>query len=159
MLATARKIARPPKTLIRLIQSELQQGNDAARAYYRRAGEMLIEAKDQVLYGSWGRWLAVNLYLSDREARNYIQWACHFGNPNTEVPASLSEMTGKTERRSQLRQAHRELALELVDLGFHALATRLHPDRGGSHDAMVRLNRVREELKRVAQTRRFVSRW
>src|SRR5262245_43649064 len=36
---------------------------------------------------------------------------------------------------------HRELAEELVDIGYRALATRLHPDRGGSKDAMSRLNR------------------
>jgi Protein of unknown function (DUF3102) len=51
---------------------------------------------------------------------------------------------------------HRDLAEELVDIGYRALATRLHPDRGGSKDAMSRLNRVRDELKQIAQTRRFV---
>jgi hypothetical protein len=51
---------------------------------------------------------------------------------------------------------HRELAEELVDIGYRALATRLHPDRGGSKDAMSRLNRVRDELKQIAQTRRFI---
>jgi hypothetical protein len=51
---------------------------------------------------------------------------------------------------------HRELAEELIDIGYRALATRLHPDRGGSKDAMVRLNLVRGELKSIAQTRRFV---
>jgi hypothetical protein len=47
------------------------------------------------------------------------------------------------------------LAVELVDIGFKALATRLHPDHGGSEQAMRRLNRVRRELKSVAKTRRF----
>jgi hypothetical protein len=67
-----------------------------------------------------------------------------------------------TDRLSQDRQAyqdeirlHRELALELIDIGYRAMATRLHPDRGGSKDAMRRLNRVRDELKSVAETRRF----
>jgi hypothetical protein len=36
------------------------------------------------------------------------------------------------------------------------MATRLHPDRGGSRDAMQRLNTVRDELKSIAATRRFV---
>jgi hypothetical protein len=40
---------------------------------------------------------------------------------------------------------HRELAEELIDLGYRALATKLHPDRGGSKDAMSRLNTVRDE--------------
>jgi Protein of unknown function (DUF3102) len=51
---------------------------------------------------------------------------------------------------------HRELAEELIDVGYRALATRLHPDRGGTKVAMTRLNRIRDELKQIAQTRRFV---
>lgn len=76
----------------------------------------------------------------------------------------IHEFTAKVdvERLNQVAQAradetqlHRKLALELIDIGFKALATRLHPDRGGSRDAMRRLNRVRDELKAVAETRRF----
>jgi hypothetical protein len=51
---------------------------------------------------------------------------------------------------------HRDLAEELVDIGYRALATKLHPDRGGTQIAMARLNRVRDELKSLAQNRRFV---
>jgi hypothetical protein len=58
--------------------------------------------------------------------------------------------------REEETQAHRKLALELIDIGYKALATRLHPDHaGGSRIAMRRLNRVRDELKSVAETRRF----
>ena len=100
-------------------------------------------------------------------------------------PSSLNEMRGETKRAEQRRSAesayktvlreletdlymqeqqtrvdevklHRDIALELVDVGYKALATRLHPDRGGSKEAMARLNRVRSELKGVAETRRFV---
>lgn len=59
------------------------------------------------------------------------------------------------QARADEVQLHRDLALELIDIGWKALATRLHPDRGGSHAAMRRLNRVRNELKAVAATRRF----
>jgi hypothetical protein len=184
-------IARPLKVLIPLIQSELQQGNDAGREHYRQAGEMLIEAKDQIPHGSWGSWLAKNFDLASRTAQIYMQWArlqneMRSGASQT-APASLREMTGRTERqreerRSKQNQAfrrilrdvaadtfvqerqnieneirlHRELAAELIDLGFRALATKLHPDRGGSKDAMQRLNTVRDALKEVAATRRFV---
>jgi hypothetical protein len=183
-----RQIARPLKVLIPLIQSELQQGNSAGHEHYRRAGEMLIEAKDQVGHGGWSRWLTKNFDLSIRTAQVYMRWAREF-DQKRRGPAysSLSEMTGGTERRREDRQStqqqafrrvlrdvarddfvqerqarddevrlHRELAEELVDLGYRALATRLHPDRGGSKDAMARLNRVRDELKQIAQTRRFV---
>lgn len=183
-----RKIGRPLKVLIPMIQSELQQGNDAGQEHYRRAGQMLIEAKDQVAYGQWGRWLTKNFDLSDSTARIYMRWAREhnqIGTQGTEVPyQSLNEMKGTTERRREDRQSkdfrrvlrdvarddfiqerqarddeikvHRDLAAELIDLGYRALATKLHPDRGGTKDAMARLNRVRDELKQLAQTRRFI---
>ncbi|SRR6266436_3503908 len=188
---TKQAIARPLKVLVPLIQGELQLGNDAGREHYRRAGEMLIEAKDQVGSGGWGRWLSKNFDMHADTARRYMRWARSYdenrpGGP--EVPyTSLRQMRGETERDREDRQSkqqqdfrrvlrdvareefvqerqtrddeiklHRELAEELVDLGYRALATRLHPDRGGSKDAMSRLNRVREELRQFAQTRRFV---
>jgi hypothetical protein len=185
------QIARPLKVLIPMIQSELQQGDSAGRDHYRRAGDMLIEAKDQVAYGGWGRWLSKNFDLSDKTARTYMQWArIHddFGGGDAKAPyKSIREMTGHNERardryqspqQQQFRRVlrdvaredfvqerqdrndeldlHRDLAIELIEIGYRALATRLHPDRGGTKDAMARLNRVRDELKHVAQTRRFV---
>jgi hypothetical protein len=41
----------------------------------------------------------------------------------------------------------RKLALEVIDIGYRALSSKLHPDKGGSKDAMSRLNTVRENLK------------
>jgi hypothetical protein len=52
--------------------------------------------------------------------------------------------------RQQERDAERKLALQLIDIGFRALASKLHPDKGGSRDAMARLNRVRSRLKQSA---------
>lgn len=193
-VATAEKpqqqIARPLKVLIPLIQSELQMGNEAGHEHYRQAGEMLIEAKEQVPYGGWGRWLSKNFDLSQQTASRYMQWARHHQNtpPGRELPyTSMRHMRGDTDREREQRRSkqqkdfrrvlrevarddfvqerqtrddeiklHRDLAEELVDIGYRALATRLHPDRGGSKDAMSRLNRVREELRSFAQTRRFI---
>ena len=183
-------IARPLKTLIPLIQSDIEHGDRAGMEYYADAGDKLIEAKSQVAYGYWGAWLKKNFTLTGNQARTYMRLAhvrAEHQNHAAGVilPRSLSEMTGKTAReqtrrkheskfKSVLRevnsdlyaqeqqtradevQLHRDIALELIDIGFKALATRLHPDRGGSKDAMARLNRVRDELKGVAQSRRFV---
>jgi hypothetical protein len=184
-----RKVARPLKILIPMIQSELQQGNTAGHEHYCRAGEMLMEAQDQVGRGAWGRWLAKNFDLSRSTAGRYMRWAREANTHGVgQAPyASLRAMEGSTARDREHRQSkqqqdfrrvlrdvarddfvqerqarddeirlHRELAEELVDLGYRALATRLHPDRGGTKDAMSRLNRVRDELKQFAQTRRFV---
>jgi DUF3102 family protein len=181
-----RRVSRPLKVLIPLIQSELQMANDAGRDHYRRAGEMLIEAKELISYGQWGRWLSKNFDLSARTAQVYMQWA-RDQMRGADAHLTVRQMTGHTERAREGRQSkqhqdfkrilrdvardefvqerqarddeirlHRELAEELIDLGYRALATRLHPDRGGTKDAMTRLNRVRDELKSIAETRRFV---
>jgi hypothetical protein len=50
-------------------------------------------------------------------------------------------------KRADERDASRKLALQLIDIGYKALATKLHPDKGGSRDAMSRLNTVRDRLK------------
>ena len=186
-------ISRPLKILIPLIQSELQQGNAAGQEHYRIAGQMLNEAKEQVGYGGWGRWLAKNFDLTDRTARQYMRMARNardFGSGASEVSyTSIRHMTGQSEREREQRQStqqqqfqrvlrdvtrdrdafmqerqrqdeeiatHRKLANELIDAGYHSLAKLLHPDRGGSKDAMTRLNRVRDELKQITQTRRFI---
>lgn len=52
--------------------------------------------------------------------------------------------------RAQERDAERQLALRLIDIGFKVLSKELHPDKGGSRDAMQRLNRVRDRLKSSA---------
>jgi hypothetical protein len=50
-------------------------------------------------------------------------------------------------KRVEERDAEHKLALQLIDIGYKTLATKLHPDKGGSRDAMARLNRVRDRLK------------
>ena len=50
-------------------------------------------------------------------------------------------------KRAEEREAQRELALKLIDIGYKVLAKELHPDKGGSRDAMARLNQVRDRLK------------
>lgn len=49
--------------------------------------------------------------------------------------------------------AQRLLALNLIDIGYKVLSAKLHPDKGGSPDAMRRLNAVRSWLKEAAQKR------
>jgi hypothetical protein len=69
---------------------------------------------------------------------------------------NVTRLADERHDREHEIKLHRELALQLIDLGYRAMATRLHPDAGGSRDAMSRLNTVRHELKEFAATRRFV---
>lgn len=49
--------------------------------------------------------------------------------------------------RQQERDAEAKLGLRLIDIGFKVLAKELHPDKGGSREAMARLTRVRDRLR------------
>jgi Protein of unknown function (DUF3102) len=49
--------------------------------------------------------------------------------------------------KQEERALQRKLALSLIDIGYKALASKLHPDKGGSREAMTRLNRVRDILR------------
>ena len=185
----SRAVARPLKILVPLIQHDLKDGAAAGLEYHVAAGEKLLEAKPQVSYGSWGRWLNKNFALSQETARRYMRAAEAAADTSETSPRSLHALTGETERRRERRnkhrktwepfkkatadvdidavgqqrqnrqneiELHRELALEFINVAYKALATRLHPDRGGSREAMARLNRIREIFKEVAHTRRFV---
>jgi len=184
--AKTHAIARPLPVLVPLIKEQLSAGNRAGLEHYRRAGEMLLEARDQVAAFKWGKWLTKNFTLDRSTAYRYMALARRLEEdpdlvadgdkqsmhrltrPNEAAARAhwrpvidatkkidVDEFAEARQTRSEEMQLHRDLALELIELGYRALATRLHPDRGGSKDAMRRLNRVRDELKSVATTRRF----
>lgn len=69
---------------------------------------------------------------------------------------NVTRLADERRSRDDEIRLHRDIALQLIDLGYRAMATRLHPDTGGSRDAMARLNTVRHELKEFAATRRFI---
>lgn len=178
------QIARPLSVLVPMIQEEVGAGNTAGIEHFAKAGELLLEAQEsgQVPEFKWGKWLSANFALSRRTAYRYMALAEHIRKSPDVVPTSahMFEITEPDEhkRRKQRRAAFklhkpvdffavekqkkseetrlmRLLAIELIDSGFKALATRLHSDHGGSDDAMRRLNHVRRVLKSVAQRMRF----
>jgi len=53
--------------------------------------------------------------------------------------------------REQERKLVSDLALEIISIGYKVLATKMHPDKGGSVEAMQRLNSARDLLKEVVQ--------
>ena len=180
------RIGRPLKILVPLIKEELEAGDSAGLEHYRRAGEMLLEARNQVEQYRWGTWLSQNFELSRVTATRYMRLAerirenpdvsrkdtslhaaLGYADPNQnraawrKVAASAREINRELfgqerQTRDDEVRLHREMAEELIDAGYRVLATRLHPDKGGSTAAMKRLNRVREDLKSLAKQRRFV---
>lgn len=84
----------------------------------------------------------------------------NFGRPakwRAEVDDNIKRARDQAKRlehesltRQQEREAEKKLALQLISIGFKALASKLHPDKGGTKDAMARLGRVRDRLKQHA---------
>jgi hypothetical protein len=59
----------------------------------------------------------------------------------------ITALMREATRRQEEREAQRALALRVIDVGYRAVARDLHPDKGGSPEAMTRLNAVRARLK------------
>jgi hypothetical protein len=73
-----------------------------------------------------------------------------YERPIREIASRVDVERLAEERQSREREAKliKQLAHQLIDIGYRVLATKLHPDRpGGSHEAMKRLNQVRRLLK------------
>ncbi len=92
-----------------------------------------------------------------RRAENYNTFASRkpaWQEPVREVVSRVDTETLNLKRedlkRQDEREAQRELALQLIDIGYKVLARELHPDKGGSREAMARLNAVRDRLKQHA---------
>jgi hypothetical protein len=64
---------------------------------------------------------------------------------------NLGRLAQESLKRGEEQRLQTQLALKLIDIGYKALATKLHPDKGGSREAMSRLNAVRTRLKQFAE--------
>lgn len=96
--------ARPLKVLVPLIQEELQAGDEAGMEHYRRAGELLLEAKAQLHHGEWQGWVERNFHLSYRTAKRYMQAAELFAQSEKGRRRQFPE----AQTLSELIEPHRE---------------------------------------------------
>ena len=64
---------------------------------------------------------------------------------------NVSKLKQEYEDKKKENKVIRELAIQLIDIGYKVLATKLHPDKGGSSEAMHRLNEIRRGLKKCAE--------
>jgi hypothetical protein len=62
----------------------------------------------------------------------------------------MRQLAEQAKQREAERIAQRELSMRMIDVGYKALAKELHPDKGGSSEAMSRLNRARRHQKQMA---------
>jgi hypothetical protein len=172
MKEETKELARPLPVLVPLIKQEIEEGEKAGLEHYRRAGEMLIEAKEQLRHGEFSQWLRRNFTLSRATATRYMKLVEVTQNARSRAFSSLSEATDspgtrghkttwhvpvreevarvdfealREERQKRARENElvAQLKRQIIDIGCKAFATRLHPDkRSGSAEAMSRLNRA-----------------
>lgn len=178
-----REVARPLKTLEKLIKEDIEAGDKAGMDYYRAAGEKLNEAReghyenDVERFWEWagrkfGRtrttlrtWMVIGALPPSKSFKSQRDFQRGLGNnptPNrihrdwTRPVDDIAERARNEARRlaaqeeltrAQEREAEAKLGLRLIDIGYRVLAKELHPDKGGSKEAMIRLGRVRNRLR------------
>ncbi len=152
----------------------------AGMPYYRAAGEKLLEAKEQVPHGEWLKWLEQNFEQSRNRAALYMRLATKWvaGDPppaatisqfhapnrtpcheakwvgatrNVLAGISHDQFVAQMENKREEKKLRQQMALELIDAGFKMMAIKLHPDKGGSDEAMRRLTEVHKELREIIE--------
>lgn len=188
-------VSRPLKILVPLIKEEIEHGREAAdqaaKPFFQRAGDLLLEAKPQMDHGEWEGWVKRNFTIGSSTARRWMQYAKELPgyqnargpgvlnkppsieeivSPNRDysnepsrswrepvrehlnervTPTFVDRFAQERQDREKEQQLMRKLANELIDIGYKVLATKLHPDKGGSQEAMSRLNKVKSLLKQA----------
>jgi hypothetical protein len=63
------------------------------------------------------------------------------------APIDLEALKRDAAERAKARAAERDVMLEVINAGYRSLATKTHPDVGGSADQMAKLNQARDKLR------------
>jgi hypothetical protein len=161
---------------IKEMETAGRKAAEAAIVPFKRAiGEKLIEAKSQLTHSEWKPWLEHNFTLSYASAKLCMSMArvdeakgyrdSHLSQSEF-IRRHITPSHGRSAKpkwqepvkdiagiaRKQLdgqdeTKAEKKLATRLIDIGYKVLSVELHPDKGGSREAMTRLNIVRDNLK------------
>jgi hypothetical protein len=62
---------------------------------------------------------------------------------------NLARMRQEEQAREQEIKLRVQLGRQLIEIGYKVLASKLHPDHGGSQEGMTRLNKVRDFCKKA----------
>lgn len=100
--------------------------------------------------GSPAIFSTLSKFVGDHRTTHEAPWTAPVKKIVDRVDTEILNLKREALKRAEERDAQRTLALHLIDIGYKILARKLHPDRGGSRDAMARLNAVRDRLKGCA---------
>ncbi len=121
----------------------------------RQANEYMNIARHNLGSGN-SQFASIREVIHNHETRNNpnygkpASWRGEVDDRVKQAQAAALRLRDEALTRAEEREAERKLAMQLIDIGFKALASKLHPDKGGTRDAMSRLNRVRDRLKKCA---------
>jgi DUF3102 family protein len=132
------QVVRPLQVLVPLIKAELEAGEAAGIEHYRRAGEMLLEAKAQMPHGEWKPWLQRNFNRSYMTATNYMRLAM----AHREVGEDKSKAGFTFATLSEFTQPHRTTHQPMWHEPVRQIVDRVDTET---------LNLRRDELKRVEE--------
>jgi hypothetical protein len=91
-----------------------------------------------------------NWLASERRKRQQAEWDYWTAVRARSVTnaSRMEQERQESQARSEEKAKLHQLCRRIIDTGYKALATKLHPDKGGSPEVMARLNRARDTLKR-----------
>ena len=164
-------VARPLEVLVPLIQEDMRKADEVGRSgvfashpHYAAAGGLLWEAKVHFANDSraFNAWAVKSLDHNKGYIRRWMAWAVeeHGGRPF--VPnrkprrepvwgggnwANIPRMRVRTQDEETESKLLHQSVTRLINTGYKVLATKLHPDKGGSQEAMARLSQARDILK------------
>lgn len=141
-----------PSEFIPWVTRNLSIGQDTARTYMKLAEVVGDQTPSALGFSSLGDFIRktgpnpnYNTFASKKPA-----WQEDVRQVIERVDTETLNLKREELKRGDEREAQRELAIQLIDIGYKVLARTLHPDKGGSRDAMARLNAVRDRLKQNA---------
>lgn len=164
-------LARPKDVLEGLIHLEITLAEDAGKPHRVKAGALLNEIKHHFKSNSdfdayvkrtfdvqtatahkWMKWAkaeseGVRHKKSPLTNKNFASWYSDVKHEVDDV--DVEAMNAEIAARDAEDKLEAELALSLISIGYKALAVKLHPDKGGSDEAMRRLNKVRDALTAI----------
>lgn len=153
---------------------ECQAAAERSDTLWEERSKLLNHSKSLIPHGQWIPWvheecgfserqaqrymLASNAslresYLEDRKESNAKHRAAHKARGKAcaeefirEAKEKFPEEEQETEAALEESDNRQEMASKLVEAGYRTLAKQLHPDVGGSHEAMTRLTDVRNTI-------------
>lgn len=164
--------------LVPKIKSLIKAGDVAGERYYREAGVHIIQVQEEwgLPREAIVEWAMETFDRSETQVYIYIRLgegrsrahstslraAMGWSKTNDWVAPAIKEtrkivnrinvraMAQERQNREKEEKLQRQLAHQLIDIGYKVLATKLHPDKsGGSTEGFQRLKEVRDRLKEV----------